>query len=237
MAQDPDKQLDLVMYSEHIMSPFKKEFPNTYELIQYNMVGTLKLLKMLQIMTGKKIIETVAADHDGDDHHKTWSEYTDMITKNLQQVPGLSGWRMEKARKQIANVIHKQFVNKFPNWPAPSEPQSGYVYATCSGTHSAEREDQKFQVTWCCEGGVSVEDRMRSFASGFLGLSKSTRYYCEINGEPTFRILYFDLMKLKTVENKFESVMIKLKAEVDKLNDKETDAERLRQKLDALFLD
>lgn len=232
MAQDPDKELDMVIYSEHVMAPFKKEFPNTYELMEYNMFGTLKLLQAMQILEARKFIETTAADHEGNDNIRTWSEYKIMIDKNLKKTPGLTDWRMAKACEPIAQVIHQQYFKKFPYWPAPGKTQSGYVYITCSGTHSAEKWDQKFQVTWSCEGGVKVKDKTDS---SWFGLSR--RYYCEMEGEPTFKILYFDLMKLKAVEGDFGEKMEKLKAKVDKLNNKEEEAEKLRQKLDALLLE
>ena len=243
MAQDPDKPLDMVIYSEHIISPFKASFPNTYELMQYNTIGTLKLLKSLEILTAKKFTETAAADNKGDDNYRTWSEYKEMIEENLQKISGISDWRMAKARIKISEVIHNQYFKKFPCWPAPGKSQSGYVYITCSDTHKAESGDQKFQVTWSCEGGVTVKDKTDlitiSDTTWFFGLlgSKTVKkkYYCEMVGQPTFKIMYVDLNKLLQIESKFGQKMIELKAQVDQLNNKDAEAEKLGSKLDALL--
>lgn len=238
MAQDPAKELDMVIYSEHIMAPFKQEFPNAHKLMQYNMVGTLKLLKQEHILKTKNFTRTTAADHKGDDGARTWGEYKQVITKNLKNIEGLSDWRMEKAREQIAQVVHEQYFKKFPYWPQPGNTQSGYVYITCSGTHSAEKGDQRFQVTWSCEGGVTVTDKtIRS--GGFWELlfgGGEINYYCDMTGAPTFKILYFDLMQLKAIEGLFGEGMTAWKKKVDELNDKQAEADKLREKMKKLLL-
>ena len=214
MAQDPhESTLDMTIYSEHIMSPLKKDFPNVCKLMQYNMMGTLQLLKSLNIVVTKKGTESVAADHEGDDRVKTWFEYKGIIKENLQKMPGLSGWRETKACEEIENVIYQQFYKKFPRWPEPGMSYSGYIDVTCCGTYSAQKGYQKFQVTWSGEGSVQV--RMKTVSTGLR-----RRYCCELDGKPTFKILYFDLMKLKQVEGRFGQNMTQLKAKVDTLNKK-----------------
>ena len=227
MAQDPnDSRLNMVVYSENLMAPFKKNFPNTHQLMEYNLMGTLKLLKALDVLETKKIKETTAADHDGNHAQRTWAEYKTVIETNLSKINGLSDWRMAKARPIISNVIHNQYYKKYPCWPSVGKIQSGYVYITCSNTHEACKGDQKFQVTWSCEGGVNVKDTRPSIDV----------FQCEINGQPTFKILYFDLIQLKSIESDFGIKMLKVKAKVDKLNNKDANAEKLRSKLDALLL-
>ena len=110
------------IYSEHIIAPFKKEFPNTYQLMQYNMIGTLT--KELQVLSTHKFTKSTDADNNGTDNHQTWQEYEAKIEKNLGKINGLSGYK------------------KYPQCPTPDSEQSGYVYITCSDTHEAIKRDE-----------------------------------------------------------------------------------------------
>ena len=235
MAQDPgnDFNLDMVIFSEHIISPFQNKFPETYKLMQYNLFGTLKMLKSSNIMTKQHVWETTAADHEGSDNFRTWAEYKEMIEKNLQQIPGLSDIRMDPARDKISEIIHKRYYKRFPYWPPAGQSQSDTIYITCSGTHEAKKADREYQVTWSCEGSVEVTDKTDSKLFGFW-----KRFTCDIQGAPMFNILYFDLNKLLTLEGdlKNDGDNRKYKKLVDKLNNKETEAEQLRKQLKSLMI-
>ena len=227
MAQDPNApELDMVVYSEHVMAPFKKEFPQTFDLMEYNLMGTLKLLKAAHVLKTKRVHEATSADHSGDDNIRTWAEYKPVIEENLSRMDGLDDSRMAKARPIIAETMHKQYYKKYPEWPKVGKEQTGYVYITCCGTHEASRGQGKWQVTWSCEGGVQVTDRRPS----------KDQYLCELDGQPTFKILYFDLVKLKTVEESIGQKMVAYKTKVDELHNKDATADKLRAELDALIL-
>ena len=149
----------------------RQGYPNTFELMRYNMEGTMLLLRGVNVCVAFVSTPTVSSEatnvidashtkdlhtgeHEGDVGPKVWEEYKQEIQEALKRCN--DDERLEPAREDIANIFHRVHFEKFPTWPRPGDSQTSIVNVNSDGSYKwpkAEVNTQnRFFIVWACEG-------------------------------------------------------------------------------------
>eukprot|EP00485_Elphidium_margaritaceum_P008139 CAMPEP_0202685112 /NCGR_PEP_ID=MMETSP1385-20130828/793_1 /ASSEMBLY_ACC=CAM_ASM_000861 /TAXON_ID=933848 /ORGANISM="Elphidium margaritaceum" /LENGTH=210 /DNA_ID=CAMNT_0049339375 /DNA_START=99 /DNA_END=731 /DNA_ORIENTATION=+ len=194
---------DFLAHNENLQLSIRQNFPKTYDLMQYNAKGTIKLLQAAKVITAFKRTARMHVEHTGDDNLKAWSDYKVAVLDYLKEIN--SDELLQQAREQLSEKIHSVHYAKFPLWPAVGQTQEAQVNITDKGGYQWSQGSQKNYVVWACEGDVVVKD-VRTAARSFAA---------EFTGEPVLKIISVDLIKLQQFEALCSSDMATAKKKAD----------------------
>eukprot|EP00483_Globobulimina_turgida_P001239 UN01241 len=200
--------VDLVAHNNNLQIIIKESYPGAYALFQYNAKGTVAVLKAFGVISAYKMTKQIGTDHTGQDNFKAWQDYRDAVLKYLANINGDN--RLGPAREKMTQKIHDQHFKKFPLWPRVGLTQSALVNITEKGGHEYAQGAMYEFVAWTCEGDITVTDKRPS----------ADAYYAEFQGNPTLKIIYVDLIQLKTFEKLAISDMDSAKTQVDFMTNK-----------------
>jgi hypothetical protein len=179
-----NKFIESVLQSENIIAQIAKEAPLTAELLQYNLEGTIQLLKLSEALFLYKTTNKFATRSSGNNNIKTWKEYKNKIKKYLYSINKQE--ELGTARDTICRMIYKGHYEKFPLWPPVNETQTSTVDLFCVQSYNFDI----WRIVWTSDGEVTVTDRRL----------RGDVYETEFCGTPDIRLVKLNNSRLSSVE-------------------------------------
>ena len=210
-----------------LITSIKNDYPYIKQLLEYKRDATLIFLNA----QGACAFYKGSLELKVEKEVKNWSEFIkfsrDYTTKIVQD--GFQKYQSKEqdvdnekktfsildmgllspAIESISNTINDAYLKRFPFWPT-SGSQNDYINPLVKGY--IEENDIRFY--WICNGTILVKDT--KFDTPINGCP----YKAEFSGRPEFQLAYFDLDKIKTLNQLAEESMPLLKEKIDEINKK-----------------
>ena len=213
-----------------LITSIKNDYPYIKQLLEYKRDATLIFLNA----QGACAFYKGSLDLKVEKEVKNWSDFIEFsrnYTKKIVQ-DGLQKYQSKEedvddrkkkfsildmgllspAIESISNTINEAYLKRFPFWPS-SGSQNDYINPLVKGY--IEQNDIRFY--WICNGTILVKDT--KFDTPIDGCP----YKAEFSGRPEFQLAYFDLDKIKTLNQLAEESMPLLKEKIDEINKKIVD--------------
>ena len=209
-----------------VLTIFEQNYPYIQELINYKKDATLALLKGKGAMAFYDGIFGFDVKKDV----KDWGEFVEFsrnYTYHFVQ-EGLQKYQNEEKNNEkkkfqildmgvlgpaielISNAITSDYLDRFPKWPNSGTTQEDYIKLDTKGYF----EKHAIKYYWICRGRILVRDTHYSYPKN------GCNYRAEFSGKPEFQLAYFDMDKIKQYNEMAKNNMNKLKAIVDKWEEK-----------------
>ena len=213
-----------------LITSIKDDYPYIKQLLEYKRDATLIFLNA----QGACAFYKGSLDLKVEKEVKNWSDFIEFsrnYTKKIVQ-DGLQKYQSKEedfddrkkkfsildmgllspAIESISNTINEAYLKRFPFWPT-SGSQNDFINPLVKGY--IEQNDIRFY--WICNGTILVKDT--KFDTPIDGCP----YKAEFSGRPEFQLAYFDLDKIKTLNQLAEESMPLLKEKIDEINKKIVD--------------
>ena len=213
-----------------LITSIKNDYPYIKQLLEYKRDATLIFLNA----QGACAFYKGSLDLKVEKEVKNWSDFIEFsrnYTKKIVQ-DGLQKYQSKEedvddrkkkfsildmgllspAIESISNTINEAYLKRFPFWPT-SGSQNDFINPLVKGY--IEQNDIRFY--WICNGTILVKDT--KFDTPIDGCP----YKAEFSGRPEFQLAYFDLDKIKTLNQLAEESMPLLKEKIDGINKKIVD--------------
>ena len=227
MTEEEGEEIMIPYVPNSLINSIKADYPYIKQLLEYKRDATLIFLKAQSACAFYK----GSLDLKVEKEVKNWSDFIEFSRKytrkivqdGLQKYQGkeqdvddrkkkfdiLSMELLSPAIESISNAINDAYLKRFPKWPS-SGSQNDCIEPLVKGY--IEQNDIRFY--WVCNGSILVKDT--KFDTPINGCP----YKAEFSGRPEFQLAYFDLHKIKTLNELAETSMPLLQERIDKINGK-----------------
>ena len=227
MTEEEGEEIMIPYVPNSLITSIKEDYPYIKELLEYERDATLVFLKAQSACAFYKGCLDLRVEKEV----KNWSDFIEFSRKytrkivqdGLQKYQGkeqdvddrkkkfgiLSMELLSPAIESISNAINDAYLKRFPCWPTNGS-QNDYIEPLVKGY--IEQNDIRFY--WVCNGSILVKDT--KFDTPINGCP----YKAEFSGRPEFQLAYFDLDKIKTLNQLAEDSMPLLKERIDGINKK-----------------
>ena len=222
-----EEEITVPYLPNSLITSIKEDFPYIKELLEYKRDATLIFLKAKSACAFYKGNLGLNVEKEV----KCWSDFIEFSRNYTRKVvqDGLQKYQSKEqdvenkkkkysildmgllspAIESISSSINDSYLKRFPRWPT-----SGSQYDFINPFVKGYIEQNDIRFYWICNGSIYVKDT--KFDSPINGCP----YKAEFSGRPEFQLAYFDLDKIKTLNELAEKAMPLLKEKIDGINKK-----------------
>lgn len=228
MTEEEGEEIMIPYVPNSLITSIKEDYPYIKELLEYERDATLVFLKAQSACAFYKGCLDLRVEKEV----KNWSDFIEFSRKYTRKIvqDGLQKYQSEEeeevdnrkkkfgilnmgllspAIESISNAINDAYLKRFPLWPS-SGSQEDCIEPLVKGY--IEQNDIRFY--WVCNGSILVKD------TKFDTPINECPYKAEFSGRPEFQLAYFDMDKIKTLNQLAETSMPLIKKRIDGINQK-----------------